>query len=135
MARTRTSLDKTYRPRHSKPLIYACLYAAVLPLAAAGIGLPAVALKADGGQGIAPAGVPCIECQVLSVTPGQVQALPSKLDGVRVALRVDAQASVPAEQLAELRRRGARLALHVRGVPASPSPLLATDTELVVFEP
>src|SRR4051812_32933311 len=86
MARTRNSdpgrdraLHYAATPgrRHAKPLVYACwlVVAAVAPLRA-------------GDQAAGAPEVPCVPCQILSVAPEQVPALPARLAGIRLLIRV-----------------------------------------------
>jgi len=125
MARTRTS-DHTFSQKYAKPLVYACL----LTFA---VSRPAAAQGPSAGRDT----VPCVACQVLSVAPAQVGALPGSFPNVTVALRVPAGqggADTIALALTELQRRNARVALHVVGVPGEQDPLLALPVDLLAIE-
>jgi hypothetical protein len=74
-----------------------------------------------------------VACQVLSVRPDQVEALPSQLAGVTIAVRV-APGELPAAALADLGRRGATTALHLTGVPGDEDPVLAADAAILIIE-
>ena len=109
--------------------------------APAGQGMAAPAgqgTAAPAGQGTAapvgPSAGPCAACQVLSVTPGQVGALPARLDGARVVLRVAPGADGWQSALETLRARGARAGLHVPGTPLEGDRLLAADADLLIVE-
>src|SRR5215831_14648832 len=110
MARTRTS-DHTFRPRHAKTLVYACLLTLVLtPGAASG--------QEAGGKGVGLGdGPPFVECQVLSILPGEVTGLPERMAGVTVAVRLMPGDRGAAVAVSELGRHAATAAIHVRGVP------------------
>src|SRR6476620_7648682 len=114
MARTRTS-DQTLRHRHAKPLVYACWLAL------------AAARSAAAQPAATAASVPCVGCQVLSVAPEQIAALPPRLTGVRMALRVAPRATAVEGVANDLRRRGASVTLHLTGVPAQDDALLAVQ--------
>src|SRR4051812_18468207 len=139
MARTRTS-DHTFKPRHAKPLVYASLLAAwvagvlALPTAARGAELRAAdpALREAQAPGDA---APCVPCQVLSLPPAQVAALPAALREVSIAVRVAPGDAAAATAVAGVKQRGARVALHVVGVPADQDPVLALDVATIIVEP
>lgn len=119
MARTRTS-DQTLRPRHAKPLVYACL------LALAGtVSAPAQTAPVP----------PCVACQVLSLAPEQADLLPATVAGVRLAVRVEPGADNRwASAVADLRRRGALVSVHVIGSGAD-DVVLRTPLDALIFEP
>src|SRR5947208_2094744 len=133
MARTRTS-DHTFRPRHAKRLVYASLLVLAFT---GGLGAEGRALGAQPGQraqGSGPGpGVPCVPCQLLSVTPAQVGALPAVLAGAAVLVRV-APGEPVARELTVLESRGARAGVHVVGIPAETDPTLASEASLLVIE-
>jgi hypothetical protein len=109
------------RQRHAKPLVYACLLA---------VGLCGAAAAQDHAEP-----VPCVGCQVLSLIPAQVDALPGALGGVAVALRIaPGDPSAWPRALDDLHRRGASAGLHVTGVPASDDPLLSADVDRLIVE-
>src|SRR5262245_6882678 len=130
MARTRTS-DQTSSREHAKPLVYACLLAAGVTWSTGRLWA-----SGQGGEGF----VPCVTCQVLSVTPDEAQHLPPSLPGVRVAVRTaastsDQRATGWQAALTELGRRGTSSALHLVGVPDEDDPLLAAAVDLFIVEP
>src|SRR3954471_4945840 len=96
--------------RHGKPLVYACL-----------LFLVGAASKASGQP--AAAG-PCVSCQVLSVSPGQVSVLPDRLNGTRVLVRSDRPDQTVAA-VAEIRRLGGRSGVHFTAIPAEDDVRLA----------
>src|SRR4051794_40073035 len=124
MARTRTS-DQTLRHRHAKPQVYACLLAVIVaPGATPALGARGRGMGPREGQGAGrpgPEAVPCVACQVLSVAPAQLGALPDRLAGVTVAVRVSPGANAAAG-VRDIARRGGRAALHVTGVPSESDP-------------
>src|SRR5215471_7402064 len=143
MARTRTS-DQTLSRQHAKPLVYACLVTLMAWLGAAA-GPGAEGLEMGPGPGTkrplpnsqAPSpwpSVPCVSCQVLSVTPDQVSALPGSLAGVRIVVRTGGADRWDAA-VASVAERGARAGLHVTGVPDDRDPLLAAAVDLLILEP
>jgi hypothetical protein len=88
------------------------------------------------GQGLGVGhGVPCVQCQIVSVTPAEAEALPGTLAGLSLAVRLAPDADVPRGPLAAIARRGARAALHVTGVPDDRSPLLDADVAALILEP
>src|SRR4051794_31012061 len=111
MASTRTS-DHTFMPRHAKRLVYAYLLAVIgSPLATAGRAGLEAAQPAP-----APTPVPCVECQILSLAPSQIDPLPASLHGLRVAVQLDPARAADARGAVEaLRRRGAIPGLHLTG--------------------
>ena len=137
MARTRKSdpgrvealhYAATPRQRHAKPLVYAYL---LLGLVAGAWAWPGGVVNAQEQE--VP---PCVACQTLSVLPGQVPALPDRLAGARVFVRVapGAAAADWSPALDELKRRGALTGLHVTGVPADEDPALAADVLTLIVE-
>src|SRR5262245_42809358 len=119
MARTRTS-DQTLNRQYAKPLVYACL----LTLGVAG--------QAVGGQGER---VPCVTCQVLSVTPGQVKDLPAALARLRIAVRTTPGAQDWQAAVTGLAQRGAKTGLHLAGTPGDQDPLLGAAVDVLILEP
>ena len=117
--------------RHAKRLVYA--YFVLVGLS------PEPILAAPGATSPAArqTGVPCAACQILSLTPGQEADLPVRLEGARLLLRLNAGAPEAewAGALARLRARGARVGLHVIGVPADGDAMLSQAGELLVIEP
>ncbi len=103
------------------------------------LGFAALPTAAAGGQSRAPdlpAPPPCAACAVVSLTPSQALAAPERLNGIRLLLRVDAGVSreVWAPALDDLRRRGARVGLHLRGVPADTDPVLHAAGDALLIE-
>ena len=152
MARTRTS-DHTFRPGHAKRLVYACCWALTLasgPGAGGwgmrlglglGFGLADAAVEAqslpqDVGRvpGPQPSASPCVECQILSVRPDQVGALPADLKGLTIAARISPGAD-PTAAVTALAARHARVAVHLVGLPVEDDPAIAADAALLVIEP
>lgn len=140
MARTRTSdpgrvetlhYAATPRQRHAKRLVYA--YFTALGLGAGGWG---IGLGTAGAQERSLDAVPCVACQVLSLVPGQVAALPASLHATRVLIRIapGAPASSWTESLAALRARGGAPGLHLTGIPAEDDPALAADVDTLLVE-
>ncbi len=89
------------------------------------------------GQAAGPAvASPCAACLVMTLTPAQVAALPERLAGARLLLRIDASVSPAAweSQLAELRRKGAGVGLHIVGVPGEADPALAERIDILLIE-
>jgi len=94
-----------------------------------------VAGQGPEGRGVQPgAGAPCIECQVLSLTPDGLPVLPASLEGVRLAIRTLPAAEGWPAALADVGQRGARAGLHVTGVPGEDDPLLDA-ADLLIVEP
>ena len=89
-----------------------------------------IAPRTGGAQPLSP----CVACQVLSVRPDQVEALPEQLAGVTIAVRV-APGELPDAALADLSRRGATIGLHLSDVPGDEDPRLAADAAVLVIEP
>jgi hypothetical protein len=87
------------------------------------------------GQGAGGRGpdVPCVPCQLLSVAPAQVAALPGALAGISVLVRV-APGDTVARELGILTSRGARAGIYVTGAPAEADPILAMDAAVLVIE-
>src|SRR5215203_1304611 len=116
--------------RHAKRLVYAYFVLAGLGQDGilAGDELPPPVVRQEPAA-------PCAACQVLSLTPGQAADLPASLEGARLLVRVNAGAPEPewAAAFERLRGRGARVGLHVLGVPADADPLLSRDADLLVF--
>jgi hypothetical protein len=80
--------------------------------------------------------VPCVACQALSLAPGQISALPDRLAGTRVLVRVAPGTSAAdwSPALQELRRRGGAAGLHLTGIPADDDPALAAGADALVVE-
>src|SRR5829696_5296649 len=144
MARTRKSDPGRKQPlhyaattgqRHAKRQVYASL--TTLALAGAVWALAPAAALAQERTGPQAAAVPCAACQTLSVTPGQVLALPDAMGGTRVMVRVPAgsRAEEWSAALADLRRRGASAGLHVIGIPVDGDPALEADVRTLIVEP
>src|SRR4051812_14529314 len=128
MARTRTS-DQTLNRHHAKRLVYACWL--VL-----GITGPSVGAQAGGAAaGRAPDAVPCIPCQVLSVSADQVPDLPPSLAGLRLAVRASRGDAGWQTALDGLVRRHAAAGLHIRGVPDEQVPMAGAALDLLILEP
>lgn len=141
MARTRKSdpgrvyalhYAATVWQRHAKRLVYAQSVRTCLGMAL-WIGLSASAAVAQG-TGAAP--VPCVACQALSVAPGQLATLPDRLPGARVLVRIAPGADPAAwtAALTDLQRRGARVGLHVTGIPGETDPALAAPVDDVAID-
>jgi hypothetical protein len=137
MARTRKSdpgrvealhYAATPRRRHAKRLVYAYL---LLGLGAGGWGMGSEVANAQERDA-----VPCVACQVLSVTPAEVVSLPDRLAGTRVFLRLapGASATAWAAALQDLARRGATTGLHATAVPAQGDAVLNADVTALVIE-
>ena len=147
MARTRTSNDPYESTTqvgltHAKPPLYAGSAARVRrPGGVTGAVVLTAALMLVSsdvlGQAAGPAvASPCAACLVMTLTPAQVAALPERLAGARLLLRIDASVS-PAtweSQLAELRRKGAGVGLHIVGVPGEADPALAERIDILLIE-
>src|SRR5262249_49598151 len=125
MARTRTS-DQTSSREHAKPLVYACLLAAGVTWSTGRLWA-----SGQGGEGF----VPCVTCQVLSVTPDEAQHLPPSLPGVRVAARGGSGAPGWQAALPELGGGGTSWPLPLGGVPDEDDPLLAAAVDLFIGDP
>src|SRR5436190_13300642 len=140
MARTRKSdpgraqalhYAAAQKQRHAKRLVYACL-------GMLWVSQPSAWASGPGGQAGAsrqrPEAVPCVTCQVLSLSPDQVGPLPEALGGLRVALRVSPDAG-PGEALQRVGRAGAVAGVHVLGVPDTNAPLMNAAFDLLIVEP
>ena len=79
--------------------------------------------------------MPCAACQVLSLTPDQVASLPPRLDGVRLVVRVAPGSAGWETALDSLAARGARVGLHVTGVPAEEDAVLGAAADVLILEP
>ena len=79
---------------------------------------------------------PCAACTVLSLTPSQVPVEPERLNGTRLLLRLEAGADRGdwSVVLEDLRRRGARVGLHVVGVPTDADPVLRASGDALLIE-
>src|SRR3954468_20220195 len=146
MARTRTSADPHDSTAatgltHAKPPLYAprtsrggrsgrCL--AVMLWTIAGLP-PAVGAQTRAQDRLAP---PCAACAVVSLTPPQAIAAPARMNGVRLLLRVAAGSAADewSVAFAALRGRGARIGLHLVGVPADTDPALRAGGDALVVE-
>jgi hypothetical protein len=89
-----------------------------------------------GAQGPDATGVPCVACQVLSVTPEQAAMLPEHLGGTRILVRIapSAPAAVWTSALTDLRRRGARAGLHLTNVPPESDAVLAAPVDELAID-
>lgn len=85
----------------------------------------------------APATAPvCLGCQVLSLAPDQADLLPPSVAGVRLAVRVVPGADDRwATAVADLRRRGAQVSIHVSGTATADEPVLRATVDALIFEP
>jgi hypothetical protein len=86
-------------------------------------------------QGV-PGASPCAQCVRFSVSAAEAVALPPRLDGLGVLLRVSAgSADVEWEPaLRDLRARGAAVSLHIVGVPDPADPLLRAAAPQFTFD-
>jgi len=87
----------------------------------------AALLAAAPAQGqISSAAAPCAQCVRFSVSAAEALALPRRLDGLIVMLRVAAGAAATDWEptLQDLRERGARVGLHIVGIPDAGDPVL-----------
>src|SRR6266850_7063511 len=161
MARTRKSdpgrvyalhYAATSWQRHAKPLVYAhSMFArcrqgsdsrSQRPFGLTAIGLAILlgtCLSGPAGAQVPDAtAVPCVACQVLSVTAEQVAILPEHLGGTRMLVRIAPATPtvVWTSALTELRRRGARAGVHLTDVPSeNDSALAAPVDELAIDVP
>ena len=110
--------------RHGKPLVYACFWLLVGTSGLAQQG------ASPGDAGAAP---PCVSCQILSVTPGQVAALPARLNGARIVVRSDSAGDTLAA-VNEIRRLGGRPGVHFAAIPDPNDPRVAADVDTWLFE-
>jgi hypothetical protein len=87
-------------------------------------------------QGPDSAGVPCVACQAFSVAPDQVAALPDRLEGVRMLVRIAPETTATAWTAAvtELRRRGGRAGVHVTGIPSDGDRVLSDPGDELVID-
>ena len=76
---------------------------------------------------------PCVACQILSITPGQVAVLPARLNGTRVLVRSEA-AGDTLPPLSEIRRLGGRAGVHFTAIPAPDDPRVSADADTLLFE-
>ena len=79
---------------------------------------------------------PCAQCIRFSVSAAEALALPPRLDGLDVVLRVSTGAA-PGDwesPLADLRARGAMVGLQVIGVPDAADPLLRATVPRFIFD-
>jgi len=105
--------------------------------AAAGLAWVVATLGSSPAAAQPPAdAAPCATCTVISLTPSQVAAAPSNLAGSRLLIRIRAgdAAATWTPSLADLRRQGGRVGLHVIGVPAEDDPALEQAGEALVIE-
>ena len=99
--------------RHGKPLVYACLLLLV------------------GSRALAQQGPPCVDCQVLSISAGQVAVLPARLKGTRILVRSGPSGDVLAA-VNEIRRVGGRAGVHFTEVPAPDDPGLSAEVDTLL---
>jgi hypothetical protein len=74
-----------------------------------------------------------VTCQLLSVTPGQVVALPARLNGTRILVR-SATAGDTLAAVIEIRRLGGRPGVHFTAIPTANDPRLSADVDTWLFE-
>jgi hypothetical protein len=135
MARTRTSdfgrvETLHYSQRHGKPQVYAYL-PHLLGIAVWAL-FPGNAVHAQSAE----RAVPCIECQALSIRPEQVGAIVGDLKHTRVLLRLESGTAAELWRRAydALRSRGARLGIHLTGIPDPADAALGAAGEALVIE-